>query len=77
MSDFLSFAFPKERKQRKGNPDQTAFSSFQQNFLTKSKPILATLRSGVTFLKILFPFGRVWTGNARLNVKVWWKFLSF
>ncbi|MFZ7135459.1 hypothetical protein ACLSZP_02445 [Avibacterium avium] len=29
VGDFLSFAYPKERKQRKGNPDQTAFSSFQ------------------------------------------------
>ncbi len=62
LSDFLSFAYPKERKQRKGNPDQTAFPHFNKIFLTKSKPILAALRSGVTFLKILSPFGRFGRG---------------
>ncbi|MFZ7328999.1 hypothetical protein [Avibacterium avium] len=62
VGDFLSFAYPKERKQRKGNPDQTAFPHSNKIFLTKSKPILATLRSGVTFLKILSPFGRFGRG---------------
>ncbi|MFZ7260020.1 hypothetical protein, partial [Avibacterium avium] len=62
VGDFLSFACPKERKQRKGNPDQTAFPHSNKIFLTKSKPILATLRSGVTFLKILSPFGRFGRG---------------
>ncbi|MFZ7157380.1 hypothetical protein ACLS0M_11810, partial [Avibacterium avium] len=47
-------------------------------FLTKSKPILAALRAGVTFLKILSPFGRFGRGNSvGANLKCSGNFFEF
>ncbi|PXZ40584.1 hypothetical protein DM482_00095 [Avibacterium paragallinarum] len=52
----------KKGSKEKGTPIKPLFPHSNKIFLTKSKPILATLRSGVTFLKILFPFGRFGRG---------------
>ncbi|MFZ7308428.1 hypothetical protein ACLSY1_09880, partial [Avibacterium avium] len=54
----------KKGSKEKGTPIKPLFPHSNKIFLTKSKPILATLRSGVTFLKILSPFGRFGRGNS-------------
>ncbi|MFZ7297882.1 hypothetical protein [Avibacterium avium] len=52
----------KKGSKEKGTPIKPLFPHSNKIFLTKSKPILAALRSGITFLKILSPFGRFGRG---------------
>ncbi|WP_193742286.1 hypothetical protein [Avibacterium paragallinarum] len=58
LSDLLSFAFPKESKQRKGNPTKLLFLIPIKFSSRKVSLMFASLSLGVTFLKILFPFGQ-------------------
>ncbi|CDF99560.1 Hypothetical protein AJF4211_000470 [Avibacterium paragallinarum JF4211] len=78
LSDFLSFAYPKERKQRKGNPDQTAFPHFNKIFLTKNQPDVRFALARRDFSKNFISIRAVWTGNTvRVNFKVQWEFWDF
>ncbi|MFZ7148355.1 hypothetical protein ACLSY0_09050 [Avibacterium avium] len=78
VGDFLSFAYPKERKQRKGNPDQTAFPHSNKIFLTKNQPDVRYALARRDFSKNFISIRAVWTGNAiRVNFKVRWEFLDF
>ncbi|UXN37440.1 hypothetical protein N8E87_02910 [Avibacterium paragallinarum] len=58
LSDLLSFAFPKESKQRKGNLTKLLFLIPIKFSSRKVSLMFASLSLGVTFLKILFPFGQ-------------------
>ncbi|MFZ7289184.1 hypothetical protein [Avibacterium avium] len=70
LSDFLSFAYPKERKQRKGNPDQTAFPHSNKIFLTKNQPDVRYALARRDFSKNFISIRAVWTGNEiKLNFK--------
>ncbi|MFZ7159578.1 hypothetical protein ACLSZ7_11360 [Avibacterium gallinarum] len=77
LSDLLSFAYPKERKQRKekGTPIKPLFPHSNKIFLTKNQPDVRYALAGVIFLKILSSFGRFGRGNSvRANFKVRWEF---
>ncbi|WP_165779975.1 hypothetical protein [Avibacterium gallinarum] len=69
VGDFLSFAYPKERKQRKGNPDQTAFPHSNKIFLTKNQPDVRYALARRDFSKNFIFIRAVWTGNVTLNFK--------
>ncbi|WP_410680562.1 hypothetical protein [Avibacterium paragallinarum] len=58
LSDLLSFAFPKESKQRKAYPIKLLFLIPIKFSSRKVSLMFASLSLGVTFLKILFPFGQ-------------------
>ncbi|WP_415777053.1 hypothetical protein [Avibacterium endocarditidis] len=78
MSDFLSFAYPKERKQRKGSLDQTAFPHSNKIFLTKNQPDVRYALARRDFSKNFISIRAVWTGNMiRANFKVRWEFFGF
>ncbi|MCW9710638.1 hypothetical protein L5B71_07205 [Avibacterium sp. 21-586] len=63
LSDFLSFAYPKERKQRKRNPDQTTFPHSNKIFLTKNQPDVRLAPVRRDFSKNFISIRAVWTGN--------------
>ncbi|AZI14582.1 hypothetical protein EIA51_08155 [Avibacterium paragallinarum] len=79
VGDLLSFAFPKESKQRKGNPDQTAFPHSDKIFFTKNQPDIRFALARRDFPKNFISIRAVWMGNVTLNFKGggFLKFLKF
>ncbi|WP_410683842.1 hypothetical protein [Avibacterium paragallinarum] len=63
VGDFLSFAFPKESKQRKGTPAQTAFPHSDKIFFTKNQPDVRFALARRDFSKNFIFTRAVWTGK--------------